>query len=192
MKTQQIKRKDLAKIYKEVCISWQKIIADLLVEQVDSDIIEVSNELITKAYNEADSDKKKLVNKYFDIIVVKKITDRINDLGDVFKLLSKNEDDFFIFKNPKSKFEKYINACALIPEIVRAYNEGEELDWNGPSSKYLPYFRKVGSYWVFHRCSDWGSGADGPAGHHYKNPTILNDACKKFEKIYSDYYSYTG
>ncbi len=44
MKTQQIKRKDLAKIYSQVGTTWQKTIADLLIEQIDKEVLEIVNQ----------------------------------------------------------------------------------------------------------------------------------------------------
>ncbi len=66
-------------------------------------------------------------------------------------------------------------------------------DWSDNSYKYLPWFKKVGSGWVF---TDYYylfySSSHGPAGHHYKDSNILKIVCKRFEKIYIDYYSYNG
>lgn len=124
-----------------------------------------------------------------------KITDKIHTLEDIYNHLGIDEEDILIFKNPKNAFEKYINACAIIPKIVEVYNEGEILDWNNQNQyKYLPYFKKTGSGWSSHCYSTWFAitGAVSARALHYKSNELATDAGIKFIKVYSDYLNYQG
>ncbi len=189
---QEISRKDLAIIYKSnICDGWRKKIADTLIEQVDAKVIEVSDAVIKAAYSEASTEQKKLIEKYFEIRTEKKIIDKIKDLDDIFEFNDVDET-ILPFKSPKNAQQKYLNACALIPLIVNAYNEGEELNWNNGSSKYLPYYKKTSLGWVFCSYDVWYSTSDGSASHHYKSLELLLDAVKKFDGIYVDFFSYKG
>lgn len=149
-----------------------------------------------KLYKTASNEFKQILEdtfgkNYFN----QKITDKIQDLDDILEYLALDEDELYIFpKNTKDKFERYINACAIIPKIVEVYNEGKELDWNNTNQyKYLPYyeFSRSGG-WSFLSYVGWDFVACGPAGLHYKSLELLNDACKKFNDIYIDYFSFKG
>lgn len=189
---QKIPRKALLEIYKAVCDGWKTKIANELAEQVSKDI-EIDNKIIEEAYNAANVDQVKLLNKYFKRIKPKFIIDEINTLKDIYKLTKSKEEDIIIFNKPKNAFERYINACSIIPKIVEAYNEGEILDWTNNQYKYLPYFKKLTSGgWVYGHFFVWYSYSDGSASHHYKNSNNLIDGCNKFKNIYNDYYSYKG
>jgi len=130
---------------------------------------------------------EKIINSPEDII------DRIQTLEDVFDVLEEDINDYIIFPlNTKNKRERYLNACSLIPKIVQAYNEKTILDWNNSSIyKYIPYYKfSSGSGWSFHCGSGWTSSSRGSACQHFKADNLLQDACKKFNHIYIDYFSY--
>lgn len=145
-------------------------------------------------YKTADPAMKTLLEKNWGKdFFTKKITDKIDNIYDVCEILGIEYDNVIIFRKPNNTFEKYINACALIPKIVEAYNEGTILDWTNTSIyKYLPYFKKTGSGWSFLSYFFWASSSAGSASHHFKDPEHLKDAVRKFEHIYIDYYSYNG
>ena len=85
------------------------------------------------------------------------------------------------------------NNEIIIPKIVKVYNEETILDWNNSNVyKYLPYYKKVSSAWVFDGYGIWSSYANGSAGHHYKNSDLLYNGCKNFNQIYIDFYSFNG
>lgn len=122
-----------------------------------------------------------------------KITDKIKDLQDIYNHLGIDEEDVLIIKNPKNAFEKYINACAIIPKITEVYNEGTELDWNNTNQyKYLPYFKKAGSGWSYYCCITWSYNSGSARALHYKSSELAMDAGNKFIKVYSDYLNYKG
>ena len=147
-KTQTISKKDLAIIYSKVCDSWKKKIADTLIEQIDSKSIEVSSSVLKEAYSQADISQKSLLEKYFTFESEKKISDQVKTLGDLYKYLDIEEKDVLVFRKPKNDFEKYINACAIIPKITTVYNEVEKLDWTNSSSKYFQYYKMVCQSWA--------------------------------------------
>ena len=122
-----------------------------------------------------------------------KITDKIQDLDDLFEYSGEDKLDVVIFKFPNNAFQKYINACAIIPRITQVYNEGEKLDWSNHSqSKYLPYYKKVGRPWVGTGFSGWGTCASCSVSHYFKSSELCLDAVKKFNDVYLDFYSYQG
>ena len=187
--TQEISRKDLAAIYKSnICDSWKKKIADAIMDCSDCKTIEVSNDVIKAAYSEANTEQKKLIEKFFEIHTE---IDKIKNIDDVYKL-NGVKSDILPFKNPKNPYQKYLNSCALIPLIVNAYNENQELNWSDGSSKYLPYYKKVWSGWVFDFCDHWFSASFGSASHHYRYSDHVNDAVIKFNDVYVSYFSYKG
>ena len=145
-----------------------------------------------KLYKTASKEFKQILNDTFgEAFFSESIIDRIQDLDDIFSDLGLEEKDVLIFQKPKNKFEKYINACAIIPKIVEVYNEEWEPNWNSSSEyKYLPYFKKVGLGWSFFSCYTWGADySAGPSGHHYKTLELGKDACTKFNEIYNDFYN---
>lgn len=188
MKTQKINRKDLFNIYGKVCNGWQEKIGQLLVEQQLSDDIEVNEELINKAYSEADSSQKKLLEKYFKINIPKDIFEEIQDWNDILRLSGKSESEIIPWKFPKTKEQKSQNALAKIQVITEVYNQGVILDWNNTSQfKYYPWWKKENGGWVFLRCCDYGCAAVVPAGCYFKDVKSVQDAVKKFKDIYLDY-----
>jgi len=139
---------------------------------------------IFKSFLETNFSKKDLI---YDIC------ERITSLEDVFEYLEEDINDYLLFDlDIKDKRKRYLNACSLIPKIVECYNEKQKLNWDSLDCKYLPYYKKSDSGWVFLDFSDWGSYAYGSACHHYKSQKLCIKGMKTFNKIYLDYYSYQG
>jgi len=158
--TQTVKRKDLLEIYNNVCQSWKEEITKLVLFQTTDDI-EVGDEIIKRAYSEADSTQKKMLNKYF------KIKEEINlknikSFDDILKLVNLKEENILIFKNPSNKNEVKINAYNKLLLIVTVLNEGWEPDFsNHNQNKYYPYFKASSGELVFsgyHYCSSYCLG----------------------------------
>lgn len=118
----------------------------------------------------------------------------IDSLSDICKILNIKEEELYIFnKNTIDMFERYINACNIIPKIVKVYNQGNILDFKNSSQyKYLPYYQCSGLGWSFGSVSSWSSSSVGSSSHHYYDKELAIKACKVFNKIYIDYYSYKG
>lgn len=116
-------------------------------------------------------------------------TDGINTLEDVYNYLKIKEEDVIIFKNPKNAFEKYINACSIIPRIVECYNSNWKPDWTDHSQyKYIPYKYFSGAAWlvVF---GYWCTSVFCSVGFYYKTQEDAKDAYNKFSNIYEDYWN---
>lgn len=118
------------------------------------------------------------------------VNSRINTISELLRDLGESID-ILPYKEPKNALESYINACILIPKIVKYYNEGWVPDFTKSDNKYFPYFRKKGPVWSVSDGVNWsGVSSDLPASHYYKNREVLMEACKKFESIYNDWLNY--
>src|SRR6185436_19367330 len=111
MSVQKINKKGLQELYKNVCPDWQKTISELVLFQEGKEI-EVEEELIQKAYNEANSEQKKLLNKFFKV-KSDKIWEEINTWDKILEKIGLEESVFIPFSGKKlTKEEKSINAQA--------------------------------------------------------------------------------
>lgn len=161
----------------------------------ETKIIKLSLKEAKELYKNADSTFKQFLETNFSKRELSSdIRDVINSLEDVCELLGIDENELYIYpKNTKDKFKRYINACSIIPKIVSAYNENKGADFtNHYINKHLPYYKQVSSGWVYSGCSVWGSSATGSVSHHYTKSENCIDACKKFNDIYIDYFSFNG
>lgn len=157
--------------------------------------LKISNSKALELYKTASIELKEILEETFglDFFKPKDITETVYDLDTLAEHLEMNTDDLYIYKKPKNAFEKYLNACAIIPKIVEVYNQGTILDWNNSNEyKYLPYIRKVGSAWVAVDSGLWCSAAFGPVAHHYKNRELALKGLENFNQIYLDYLTYKG
>lgn len=196
MKTQTISRKELAKIYEIVCEGWQKVISKLVLFQSGEEI-EVENELILKAYNEADSTQKEMIKKHFKV-ESNKIQDRLKTWEDIVKYLGISQGFLtglielfcrFIGKRA-SKEELSTIAFWKIRKISEALNEGWKADFSKGNNqyKYYPYFIKDASGgWVVgssYSCSDFATMG---SGFYFKSSELALYAGNQFLDIYKDY-----
>jgi len=155
----------------------------------------LSDEKALELYKTADASFKQLLEENWgkEFFNPKLITDIVYDIPSLMKYLNITESQLYIYLNPKTDFERYINACSIIPKIVSVYNEGIILDWNNSNQyKYIPYYRKTVSGWSFVSGNSWASSANGPYGHHYKSENLCEKAYENFNSIYIDFYSYSG
>jgi len=183
MKTHKIKKSDLRDIYSKVCQSWQKTILELILFQ-DTKEIEVENELVLKAYNEADSEQKKLIEKYFKI--------ESNDLfsvttyKEVCKRLGIKELTIKDFKEfGESSLKQF--AFHRIKNLEKFFNGDWKMDWKDQSQyKYYPYFNITSFgglvFYVSRYCCDVFYGTVG----FYKNSKTSDHVGKNFKDIYED------
>jgi hypothetical protein len=157
--------------------------------------LKISDSKALELYKTASSELKEILEETFglDFFKAKDITEKVNNLKSLFEYLKMKEYELLPYPNAKSNFERYLNACVLIPEIVKIYNNGKELDWyNTNEYKYLPYIKKVGSTWVAVVANFCGSSADGPFAHHYKTRELALKGLQNFNQIYLDYLTYKG
>lgn len=157
--------------------------------------LKITDSKALELYKTASTELKEILEETFglDFFKPKDITETVYDLDTLAEHLEMDTDDLYIYKKPKNAFEKYLNACAIIPKIVEVYNQGTILDWNNTSEyKYLPYIRKIGLAWVADYSVSWGSFTDGPVAHHYKSNNLALKGINNFNQIYLDYLTYKG
>lgn len=139
MKTQNISRKNLQIIFKTsgICEKWQKEITNLALFQEGKEI-EVEEELIQKAYSEANSEQKGLLNKYFKIENEELFS--ITTYKEVCKRLKIKEltiKDFVQFEEDALK----MFCFHRIKNLERLFNGTWKANWKDKSQyKYYPYF----------------------------------------------------
>lgn len=189
MNTQTISRKNLKAIYdSNICGAWKERIEKVLSDQPFADIIIVDNIDVNQGYSEANIKQKKIIEKYFKIIVPKEISDSISNFKDILKLCGVKLGNIIPWRCPVNKDQLSQNALAKIQCISRAYNENTILDWDNVNQyKYYPYFRKITGVWVLGEVFFAGGGAGGPAGAYYTSESNCRDAVSKFMDIYLDY-----
>lgn len=157
--------------------------------------LKITDSKALELYKTASIELKEILEETFglDFFKPKDITETVYNLDTLAEHLEMDTDDLYLYKKPKNAFEKYLNACVIIPKIVEVYNQGTILDWNNKNEyKYLPYFRKIGSGWVAVYAYSWCSGAHGPIAHHYKSNKLALEGVNNFNQIYLDYFTYKG
>lgn len=185
MKTQKIKRKDLLEIYNNVCDDWKEEITKLVLFQTTANI-EVNNELIERAYNEADSSQKKLLEKFF------KFKEKVNlknikSFDDILKISNKKLSEVLIFEKPKTEREVKLNAHSKLLLIEKVLNDNFKVDWlNHNQYKYYPYFKNSGVGLVFYVCGCIGCGCRSEVVC-YKTRELGEFAGKTFLKEYNEF-----
>jgi len=121
------------------------------------------------------------------------IDEIVTDVESLCGFLNTTRSALLPYLNPITPFERYLNACVLIPKIVKIYNQENVLDWNNTDEiKYIPYIKKVGSGWVVGNFSGWISYTYGSFGHHYYSEKLCLSGIKNFNNIYLDFYTYAG
>lgn len=182
-----IKKKDLKEIYDSISTScqWRKKIENLIMWS-DCSSVEVDKTLIEQGYKEANSEQKKLIEKYFKIETPKNICEQITDINSVYSLLKQNRN--LPYKSPKTKEEKCLNATYDFLNICKAYNKG----WIANIKN--DYQRKYYIYKYFSGCSfSWFvrygcSSAHCSLGLHLEKEAYAKDIIKKFPNILDEYF----
>lgn len=190
--TQKIKRSDLKVIYDNVCQDWKNIITDMLLWNVESSI-EIEEETILKGYNQANSEQKVLLEKYFKINKPINLIEKIKTWKDVLKYAKEKGYTFNLPYPEKTKVKEEIslNALCKIHLLAKVFNENWVADFNNSNQyKYYPWFEKKSSGWVFDvadylrsNSSGWGSFS------YFKNSDIVNyiGNNQEFINIYNEY-----
>lgn len=117
--TQSIKKSDLKIIYSQICETWQKVLQEKLL-WAEGKEVELEEDLILKGYNEANTEQKKLIKKYFKIETFESKIDQIKNIDSVCKILNVKYTP--PYKTPKTKEELAINAQYTLFLICKAYN----------------------------------------------------------------------
>lgn len=134
----------------------------------------------------SDKESKILINKLPVIERIRSIEDIFYELGEDIRIIP--------FSDPKTSFEKYINACVIIPKIAKVYNEDWISDFSSGNNqrKYYIYGVKSGSGWSVGGVSGWATAnAREPSGFYLKSDVIANDIKAKFSQYFIDWFNYT-
>lgn len=188
-KTQTISRKDLQVLYDKVaCNSWETRIKEILNEQLSNDEIVANEEEIYKAYKEADADKKKMIKKYFTIVMLKDVTEGIETLKDVYDRLGVDRDDVIPFKKPKNKSQLSSNAKVDIEHITKLING----DWipdftDRDQPKYYLYFERRAEGWAVFFNVYYRYLALGGFGSYFRSSEFALWAGNKFLNVFIDF-----
>ncbi len=105
-----------------------------------------------------------------------------------------DKDQSLPFANPRTKKQEYINAHAMLAEIVEVANKkdnaGKEWtpDWNDNNYKYTPYFdTRSGSGFAFYSTNYWGSGTDAGSRLCFLKRDTAEKIAKKYLPIYEKF-----
>jgi hypothetical protein len=190
--TQKISRVNLKVIYDNVCQDWKNIITDMLLWNVES-FIEIEEETILKGYNQANSEQKILLEKYFKINTPKDLTKTLKTWKDVLKYAKEKGYNFKLPYSEKTQVKEEIslNALCKIHLLAKVFNE----DWtanfkDSTQYKYYPWFKRKSSGWVFDGVGFRFSCSNGwSALSYFKSSEIVNyiGNNKEFVNIYNEY-----
>lgn len=183
--TQVIKRKNLQKIYGRVCEGWQKEITNLILFQ-SGDNIEVSEELILRAFSQASNSQKVLIEKFFKIKDSSEAFDKIKDYKSFCKHFNIKEltiKDFEQFGDQA----KRMFAFHKIKNFETYFNDGWKANWkDNNEQKWYPYYQGSSGLLVLVGSSCDCYYLESEAGF-YKTKAISDFVGKTFINIYSDY-----
>lgn len=130
-----------------------------------------------------------LDNKEEKMIKSVPLKDRIKTIEDVMFELNLKLEDVLLFKEPKSKQERYLNACVLIPLITKVFNGGWIEKFDGSQNNHFPYFEKnrSGSGWVLHGVHGWSPFCYVSGGFYYKDEKTCRECIAIFQEYYNDW-----
>lgn len=182
--TQKIKKSDLKIIYSQICQGWQTTLNQYLLWS-EGKYVELPNDLIEKGYNEANTQQKELIKKYFKINIFD--LNSIKSFDDILKISGKTLEDILIYKSPKTSKEVRLNAFSKIELIKEVVNQGWVEDWNNSNEyKYYPLFNfDSGGFRFFDSFSCCSHFASELA--FYKTKEISSFVGKTFLKEYKEF-----
>lgn len=188
MKNQTIKREHLAEIYDVVCQDWKNEITKLVLFQSGNEI-SVEEEMLQKAYSQADVTQKALLEKYFNINTPKKLMDKIKNFDDILNIAGKTLEEVIPYKNPKTKTQKSINAYAKLQLVQDVLNEGFVFDFkNSNQYKYFPYFKhEAQGGWVCYDYGNYGCYSSCAEAAYFKTSELAMFAGKTFLNEYKEF-----
>lgn len=143
-----------------------------------------------KYYNNSnDEGFKELLEKTFGKGFAKpqEIWEKVNDLNSLINHLGYNP---LIYPNPTNSFERYINACSLLANVAKTYNEGTILNWKNTNIyKYLPYKYNSGSEFTVASAYYWCAGCYASAFLYYKNSNLSRQSYNNFKDYWEDFWA---
>lgn len=150
--------------------------------------LKLSNEKALSLYKNSNQEWKEILEENYgkDFFKPKEITDIVFDIDSLCEYLNIEYNDLVPYPTPKDAFQKYMNSCALIPKIVKVYNEGIILDWSNQNQrKYYPWFKFENGSMVFGRSYDYYCCFFGSVGF-YKDEKTAKHIGKHFIDIYKE------
>lgn len=147
--TQKISRENLKEIYKSDIGRLKDKVASILIDSCNNEI-EISNETINQAYKEANSNQKKLIEKYFKIVKVQSLFDRIDGtLESIYKILNIKESGFLPYQKENLTYEEErINNIARLQKVALVYNGSWQQKFDGNQRNYYSWFLCDSGAWV--------------------------------------------
>lgn len=185
--TQSISRKNLKELYNlpAVCEGYKTKIEAYLKKDLFADSIDILQDDIEKALQDANEGQRKVIRKYFK---GDKIVTEIKTWKDVLKKLKITEKSLNLIVSPKTKEEKARNAFTKLLCITKVYNNGWTPDWSNTSQyKYYIYLSLSGGSGVLGcYCSRYSVYPT--SGLYFQNREKAIDSSVKFKDVYDDYF----
>jgi len=116
------------------------------------------------------------------------VTELINSFEDALKL--SGSPAVPEFSDAPEELREYFKAQYMGTVLAKAYNEGEQVDWeNGNQEKWLPWFRMSSGGFVFYITSYYCSPANAGSGSRlcFLKEKTAADAGRKFPEIYAKF-----
>lgn len=184
-----IKKEKFKKLYDIACINWKSKFDEKFKNQVFSDTLDFDEDFLLEMKNACTSEQMPVFIKIFKKFLPTSVLDIIK-YSEVCKRLGEAEITLDNFINlPKLVNIKKLVAIARVDQLMRFFNGNGEVDFNNKNQnqrKWIPYFEKKSSGWVF--CySDYHFFVSFAWVGLYKDEETANHIGRNFlEEIYSD------
>lgn len=160
---------------------YNKTSLEAMLKSTDKDSVKLALSILRS--NKEEFSEEEFKSLYYSVDVMT----RIDTFEDICFEAGVTEESLIVFKNPKNRNEKNINALNKLFVIISVLNEGWFPDWNNPESKYYVYlYRHSGSWSVAVGLWD-DSSSYLASGLYFKNQKLASFANNKFLNIYIDW-----
>ncbi len=154
--------------------------------------IEIKTENAIAAYNNANSEGKKLlVDLFGKQNLLLKITDRVKTFADAVEVIGGITDNQKILLDYNGMDGDMISSQAhlKLTIIARALNEGWKPDWTNVNEyKYVPLFKhKSGFGLSYFVCDCWGACTFVGSRLCFKSSELAEYAATQFADVYNDF-----
>jgi len=160
--------------------------------KMSNENLEIKKVDAIKAYNEADSDGKKLLQNLFGKknLFNGNIKDIVKTFEDALEISGKTSAEVLPYSNPKNDAEEALNAYSKIFIICSVLNEGWVAELHNTNQyKYYPYFKQSSSGSGLSYCGYdyWSSVTYVGVRLAFKSSELAEYAGKQFIDIYSKF-----
>jgi hypothetical protein len=141
-------------------------------------------------YYNSSSDKgfKDLLEQHFgkDFYKPKAIYDEVYDVSSLIARLGYNP---ILFVCPKNLEEKYLNACSILAEVAKIYNQGKPTTWDGSTYHYIPskYFSTISGVSVCFNA--WSACLYCSGRLYYTSEVLAKKSYNNFKNYWEDFWS---